>query len=168
MPRIQIWSNVNCSEFAIRLNTDIADSFRAVTKEGEQYMKIVEESEYLHDMNYEWHYTLSYWVEIHSKPQRRRTIVNSKIEPRDEDILTFHANANNDNKNIHSEKSRTNSLVQELLSNNSRKDDGRYKKKRSSWLKRTLKCHYCGLMFVNERERVNHEGEWHADKIRKQ
>lgn len=41
----------------------MVDSFRATTKQGEKYVKIIEESEYLNDMKYDWSYTLKYWME---------------------------------------------------------------------------------------------------------
>lgn len=151
MQKIQIWSNMRGSEFAIRLSTDIEDSFRAATRQEENYVKIVEETEYLHDMKYDWDYTLRYWVETHH---------NNKYHKNDDVI---------DSSSIFSER-RENDNSTSLrvdLSSDYKKNSHSDRRKRASWLKLKLKCHYCGLMFSNEKERGNHEKEWHADKIRK-
>lgn len=171
LQKIQIWSNANGSEFAIRLNTDIMDSFRAVTKQKEKYIRIVEETEYMHDMKYEWDYTLKYWVDTHhvEGANAKRGLNN---------VHHSHLTSNNDcegtifgdNNSINNlmpidEKFPISAMLGFELSATSKNESRRYKKKRSAWSKPKLKCHYCGLMFSDELDRTGHEKEWHEDKM---
>lgn len=192
MPRIQIWSNVDGSEFAIRLNTDF-DSFRALTKqEGEeQYVRIVEETEYLYDMEYDWDYALKSWMERHNgrskngimETKRNGATINSKMNMnsppvydtanKTDEYSTMSAFSESSKGNDTDRKNKflpdkfTSASGLELSSDNGKKSSSSRSKRRSGWLKSKFKCHYCGLLFVNERKRGTHEKEWHWNKIRR-
>lgn len=172
LSKIQIWSNAKGSEFAIRLNTDMMDSFRATTKQGEKFVKIIEESEYLNDMKYDWNYTLKYWMAENYPDNHCHENVGSAGQIIDgaevsSKSMTIGKYPNNESDNF-LQRNEITSLPPKLFlsENNKGKNAGRHKR-RSTWSKPSLKCHYCGLMFLNGRERTYHEGEWHADKIRK-
>jgi hypothetical protein len=168
LQKIQIWSNANGSEFAIRLDTDIEGSFRAVTKQKEKYVKIVEETEYMHDMKYEWNYTLKYWVDTRvngrfNATRERDNILTSDYTTNDayENSIISRNSINNDVLRT-DEKFSDSALFGSELSSASKKEPRTYKRKRSAQSKARLKCHYCGLKFPNEMGRASHEKEWHA------
>lgn len=79
--------------------------------------------------------------------------------------MTIGEYPNNESDNF--QKNEIASLQPKLFLSENNKGKNASRHKRSSWSKPTLKCHYCSLMFLNERERTDHEREWHADKIRK-
>jgi hypothetical protein len=62
--KVQLWSNNSKSDYAIKLKarTDIL----AATKNTEEYTDLIEESDYLEDLKYDWDYTLRHWIDIHT------------------------------------------------------------------------------------------------------
>jgi|SRR5690606_9527042 len=139
MRKIQIWSNKVGNEFAIRLDRDI--DFHAMTRPGEAYVKVVDETPFFEDMKYDWDYTLRSWIE------------NGHTASSE----SFHLSHLNDNSNTAS-----------TITTQGKRNDRRHSRSsKSKWAKPTIKCHYCGLMFVNERGREDHGREWHAAKYGK-
>lgn len=168
LQKIQIWSNANGSEFAIRLSTDIINSFRAATRHREKYDRIVDETEYMHDMKYEWDYTLKYWVDTHhvgTVNTKTGVLENSHSNSTSNDGFILARNSISNNVLPIDEKFSDSALLGFALSSVSKKESDMYKKKRSAGSKPKLKCHYCGLMFSDELDRAGHEKEWHRDRI---
>ena len=70
--KIQLWSNVFESEYALRLAIAAADNseelFLAKTDPDARYTHIVAESDYLEDFKEGWEYTLRHFIEETKKP----------------------------------------------------------------------------------------------------
>ena len=73
--KIQLWSNRSKSDYAIKLKAR-TDTPLAATKNTEEYTDLVEESDYLEDLQYDWNYTLRHWIDIHS-----RNSISDVIQP---------------------------------------------------------------------------------------
>ena len=58
--KIQLWSDQSKNEYAIRLEG--SGGLLASTKTNIQYTELVDESEYLEDLKYNWSYTLKAWM----------------------------------------------------------------------------------------------------------
>ena len=64
--KIQVWADDKENHFAIRL--DIDDHFRAKTDNGmtdENFVKIVDQTDFLSDLTYNWAFTLKHWIQVH-------------------------------------------------------------------------------------------------------
>ena len=59
--KLQLWSNSSGSEYAIRLEGE-SNFVAARLWPLAQYTDLVEEADYLEDMNYDWDYTLKHWT----------------------------------------------------------------------------------------------------------
>jgi hypothetical protein len=57
---IQLWTNHNQDQYAIRLSGK--SDLIATTSQNTEYTILVEESEYLEELEYDWEYTLTQWV----------------------------------------------------------------------------------------------------------
>ncbi|PWU79364.1 MAG: hypothetical protein DLM72_17800 [Candidatus Nitrosopolaris wilkensis] len=57
---MQLWTNVGQNQYAIRVvgKSDLL----ATTNQNAQYSDLLEESEYLEELEYDWNYTLSHWI----------------------------------------------------------------------------------------------------------
>ena len=60
-----MWSNNSKSDYAIKLKAR-TDTPLAATKNTEEYTDLVEESDYLEHLQYDWNYTLRHWIDIHT------------------------------------------------------------------------------------------------------
>jgi hypothetical protein len=130
--KIQLWSDENGSEFALCFS-GTSDAFLAKTSPNSHYVRMVEEAEYIEGERYDWPYMLTKWIDSRSG----------------EGIATWVPH-------ISDAVSRRQSI--EVPGQKAAR------KKRKKYTKQTptLKCHFCGLMYVSEREREGHEKEWHA------
>jgi hypothetical protein len=63
--KIQLWSNNSKTDYAIKLKG--SQDFLAATKDTtEEYTDLVEESDYIEDVQYDWNYTLKHWINNHA------------------------------------------------------------------------------------------------------
>jgi hypothetical protein len=156
---IELWSNEYESSFALKLSTDQEDSFRAiVTKNHDdgnsssKFTKIVDMMYYDGSYHYDWSFMLERWIEAWKSGFRH----SSSIVP---EFLKRHQKGNNSSdKEILSFEQKSDSNTK--TKRPSRKNDNNHRSRQ----KPSLKCRYCGLMFVSETGREDHEGEWHASK----
>ena len=152
--KIQLWSNVNETEFAICVPIfDAADVIRreelvflAKTNPNIRYTHIVAESYYLGDFKQGWNYTLRHLIErykeaLQYQPQEEYLEKNKPI--------TYHT--------IYPSSSRR--MVEEELEESKSIQRSRDYPLR---LIPSLKCHYCNLDFDDVKERKEHELEWHV------
>ena len=152
--KIQLWSNVNETEFAICVPIfDAADVIRreelvflAKTDPNIRYTHIVAESYYLGDFKQGWNYTLRHLIErykeaLQHQPQEEYLEKNKPI--------TYHT--------IYPSSSRR--MVEEELEESKSIQRSRDYPLR---LIPSLKCHYCNLDFDDVKERKEHELEWHV------
>lgn len=152
--KIQLWSNVNETEFAICVPVfDAADVIRreelvflAKTDPNIRYTHIVAESYYLGDFKQGWNYTLRHLIErykeaLQHQPQEEYLEKNKPI--------TYHT--------VYASSSRR--MVEEEL-----EESKSIQRSRDYPLRviPCLKCHYCNLDFDDVKERKEHELEWHV------
>jgi hypothetical protein len=160
---IELWSNEYESSFALKLSTDQEDSFRAiVTKNHDdgnsrsKFTKIVDMMYYDGSYHYDWSFMLGKWIEAWKSGFRH----SSSIVP---EFLKRHQKGNNSSdKEILSFEQKRDSNTK--TKRPSRENDNNHNRSRQ---KPSLKCRYCGLMFVSETGREDHEREWHASKYGK-
>lgn len=60
--RLQLWSDANQENFAVRLSNE--SNFRAATSPAASYILLIDEAEFLHDMEYDWNYLLMHWTGV--------------------------------------------------------------------------------------------------------
>jgi hypothetical protein len=142
--KIQLWSNLYESEFALRLAIAVADYseefFLAKTDPKARYTHIVAESDYLEDFREGWEYTLRHFIEQYKEAVQQH--------PKEEYLRK--------NKSISSNVyPYSKRRVEE---NADTEQPKRYPIKLISY----LRCHYCNLEFHNVKERREHELEWHV------
>ncbi len=130
--KIQLWTNRNENEFAIRILVDSEISidreiknFLATTNPKERYTRVVAETDYFEDLKHGWDFTLRHLVEQYKK----------------EFSVKFFGKDNLINRK------------RKLKDNNSRP---------SIKLIPYNKCHYCNSEFNNEKEKREHELENHV------
>jgi hypothetical protein len=143
--KIQLWSNVFESEYALRLAIAAADNseefFLAKTDPDARYTHIVAESDYLEDFKEGWEYTLRHFIEEYKEAMQQ--------QPKEEYLSK--------NKPIPSSvyPSSSKRRFEEEANTDQRKH---YPIKLISY----LKCHYCNLDFHDVNARREHELEWHV------
>ena len=59
--KIQLWSNESKTNYAIKLSNQ-GEFLVATSSPTEKYTDLIEESDYLEDIQYNWEYTLSHWI----------------------------------------------------------------------------------------------------------
>jgi hypothetical protein len=152
--KIQLWSNVYESEFALCApNLDAANVIRqeelvflAKTDPNTSYTHIVAESYYLGDINQGWGYTLRQLIErykdaLQYQPQEEYLEKNKPI--------TYHTIYPSSSKRMDEEELEESKNIQRSIDYPIR-------------VIPCLKCHYCSLDFDDVKERKEHELEWHV------
>jgi predicted transcriptional regulator len=143
--KIQLWTNRYQNEFAIRLTWDSAISisgddndssniFLAATNPKEEYITVVAETDYFEDLKHGWEYTLNHLVEQYKQEIRTKSLQRNTSTARNK--------ANNKNQEE---------------GNNTNND-----KAISIRLIPYVKCRYCNSEFITEKEKKEHELEWHV------
>jgi hypothetical protein len=144
--KIQLWSNVYESEYALRLAIATADEnseelFLAKTDPKARYTHILAESDYLEDFREGWEYALRHFIEqykeaIQQHPKEEYLRKNKPIP-----------------SNVYPSSSKR--RLEEEAKTDQRKY---YPIKLISY----LRCHYCNLEFHDVEERREHELGWHV------
>jgi len=136
--RMELWSNDNLTEFAIKFNS----IFEVTTSNDPEAMSKIDECPYRSGYEFDWHYTLSQWV-VYYLANKFTTLLDSPIQKefniRDEDYNEVYSLYNV-------------SLVIKVKSKPPPKPG--------------LKCHFCNLKDCLEEEREQHEEFWHSNKIK--
>lgn len=60
--KIQLWSNESKTHYAIKLSNQQELVVATSSPSIEKYTNLIEESDYLEDIQYNWEYTLSHWI----------------------------------------------------------------------------------------------------------
>lgn len=130
--KIQLWTNRNENEFAIRIleGSEIAidkeiKNFLATTNPKEVYIRVVAETDYFEDLKHGWDFTLRHLVEQYKKE------FSAKFFGKDNNLINRKKKKNNNSRPII-----------KLIPYN--------------------KCHYCNSEFNNEKEKREHELENHV------
>lgn len=147
-----MWSNNSKSDYAIKLKA--GSDFLAATKDTtEEYTDLVEESDYLEDVQYDWNYTLRHWIDNHACNTISEFTDIASPFSNDKTITTSGAGTSN--------LATTTAMIKEI-------QNKVIEPKTYSPQKPTLKCNYCKLMFTTGIKRKQHEQVWHTatDKCR--
>jgi hypothetical protein len=152
--KIQLWSNVYETEFALCLPISDAAGvikpeellFLAKTDPNTRYTHIVAESYHLGDFKQGWNYTLRHLIERYKEV--------SQYQPQEEYLeknkpITYHT--------VYPSSSRR--MVEEEL------EEAKSIQRNIDYPLRIitcLRCHYCNLDFDDVKERKEHELEWHV------
>ena len=142
--KIQLWSNVYESDYALRLAVAADDDdtseelFLAKTDPNGRYTHIVAESDYLEDFKEGWEYTLRHFIEQYKEALQQ--------QPKEEYSRT------NKPSTIHPSSSKSRFEQANTLQ----------RKYYTIRLISYLKCHYCNLDFHDVKERRVHKLEWHV------
>jgi hypothetical protein len=150
--KIQLWSNKSKTDFAIKLKgkSDFLAATRKVTEE--EYTDLVEESDYLEDVQYDWNYTLRHWIDNRARNINTEFTDFASVFRYDKTIATSIAGTSN-------------SATKVKGSHNDINNSPTFKEiqtKTYSHQKGTLKCNYCKLMFTTRMKREQHEKVWHT------
>lgn len=139
--KIQLWTNRYQNEFAIRLTADSAtlmsdDSkiFLAATNPREDYITVVAETDYFEDLKHGWEYTLNHLIKQYKKEIQTRSVGKNSS--------TSKANNINEEENNNNVVDNNNNTI-------------------SIRLIPYIKCQYCNSEFNSEKEKKEHELEWH-------
>jgi hypothetical protein len=143
--KIQLWSNNSKSDYAIKLRG--RSNFLASTKDTtEEYTKLVEESDYLEDVQYNWNYTLRHWIDNHLHNNSSDSTDIFSLSSNDKTIMASTAT---------SSSATTTGTVKQI-------QNDLMKHKTYSPEKSNFKCNYCKLMFTTRIKRNQHEQVWHT------
>ncbi|AIC15886.1 hypothetical protein [Nitrososphaera viennensis] len=147
MTIIQLWTNSDETEFAIRRASDTI-GFRASTSNTADYVKVADEMHEMYDQQQiDWPFMLERWI-ASWKDGFRHSALLPPYEWELQKGAERHAPA-------------PPFSVSEIKQQQGRRAKRRRKSRRK---KLTVKCRFCNLMFYNDVERLTHEKEWHPSK----
>jgi hypothetical protein len=177
--KLQLWTNADKTEYAIYLtsNSDNKSSNKNIHRHSNDelvintnrdgnlpYTQLLEESDYLEDLRYDWKYTLEQWID---NERNKHIITTAGLPPSlpDENFVTQNricdADSNYQPKQDADKEKRENSAMDKIaIYNNLRK----YKVRRKNKNKKKIKCHFCKLEYLTNRDRTEHELAWHPNK----
>jgi predicted transcriptional regulator len=144
--KLQLCTNRYQNDFAIRLTGDLAISisgddndrnniFLASTNPKEDYITVVAETDYFDDLKHGWEYTLRHLIE-----QYKEKIHTASLQKSTSTMGNKASNKNEEEEEL----------------NNTNND-----KAISIRLILYIKCGYCNSEFITEKEKKEHELEWH-------
>lgn len=137
MRKLQLWSDARGKEFAVRLSNET--DFKAASNPAAKYTKLVDEAEYLSDLEYDWQFLLSHWVGVKDGTIKLLDNDGKKPDPVPFDLTDAFASI--------------------------QKPNGRRTRREKP--KPALKCRFCSLSYNTEKERREHELAWHSEKVKK-
>jgi hypothetical protein len=186
--KLELWTNSDKSEFAIYLKNnsdkinknasrDTNYKLLVVTSHNRniEYTELLDESDYLEDLQYNWKYTLEQWIDNH-KNKHLITIAEPLLSLHPilshiEDTITkdqVQENQNNISSNntdyqegleVDREEKEEESANNKInIHRNLRKYKITAKGKKSN-----LKCHFCKLEYLTNKQRTEHEHAWHLN-----
>jgi hypothetical protein len=172
--RIQLWSNYDKTSYAIYLITKTNESNQNIGISGTnnllvannhskniKYTELLDESDYLEDMKYDWKYTLQHWI---SNSNGDLTITTEPLPASSSSILS-----DTENPLIQQQQQTQTQDKRKFESNKNIEDKNLKHKTRSNVKKKDnlKRCHFCKLEFSTNKERADHELTWHIHSISK-
>jgi hypothetical protein len=183
--KLRLRTNSDKTEYAIYLNTNNQtnnsnnDKLLIATDHSKniKYTELLDESDYLEDLKYDWKYVLQHWInyinestivttaeplpESSSSPLSiiTRTEKNPIVSQQQTLLKKGFMDSNIQRLRKNGESSSSKIIVEKNLKHKTRK---KVKKKRN--LKR---CHFCKLEFPTNKQRAEHERAWHVHSISK-
>jgi hypothetical protein len=158
--KIQIWTDKDRRSYAIKLEGDPRILASTSADEGElgskEHGTLLEESELLAGIEYNWDYTLRHWMQINNIEPTRTTstdVVSGLVEDA----------SNSSSKGIiDREVNKRLAMKKDIRAESSNKFFRKDKSTTKSKIK--LKCHYCNLVFDSRAQRLLHEQAWHQTR----
>jgi hypothetical protein len=180
---MQLWSDQSGKEYAIRLQEDsyiTPPSMKSATtiKNNIQYTRLIEESDYLEDIEYNWNYTLMHWI---NGVVNRDNNWSNLDEQKTASLLSTNNNGNNIDDDttprvppsyLQMTNNKRNTVHKMAIGNrkyNHNNNDNNIENKKQTIpvrLKGSLQCHFCKLMFSYHKERKKHEQTWHFSNVK--
>ena len=74
IPEIEIWSNHQETEFAVRLTGEFGFRASSSLDPTVRYVKLLESLPYLPDIEYQWNYVLHIWMERRGVKKRKNNL----------------------------------------------------------------------------------------------
>lgn len=130
--KIQLWSDAHRKEFAVKLSNH--PDFKAASNPAAKYTELVDEAEYLVDLEYDWQFLLDHWARINGGSTRLIDIYEKNPDRMPFDLTRVLAPIKKSNRRPRMEKP-----------------------------KPPLQCRFCKLSYNTERERREHELAWHSE-----
>jgi hypothetical protein len=143
--KMQLWSNISKTDYAIKLNGK--SGFLAATRQPptEEYTNLVEESDFLEDVQYDWNYTLRHWIDNHACNINTTCTNISSLFPHVEMSGTSNSGTTTNVNDYDSP------IFNEIQNNKNAMQSKTY-----SHQKGKFKCNYCKLMFITRTKRKLH------------
>jgi hypothetical protein len=152
MIRIQLWSNLDETEFAIKLASDKV-GFRASTGgDAVDYTKLADEIYEIESQVIDWPFMLGRWIVSWNEGYRHSSLPYYEQRPQQGE---YKYREGQNPKSRHPQKRK-----QERSRRTKRP------RRKSKHVKLSVQCRFCGLMFHNDLERAAHEKEWHQSKLK--
>ena len=173
--RLQLWTNADKTEYAIYLkstgnnknnknshiDTDDKLLVRTNYNKNIEYTRLLDECDYLDDLEYDWKYTLEQWIDnernkdlmIMTELPLLSNVENSIVQKQ-----MLGAENYKDNQESRKEDYSNNKKI--AIHRNLRKY------KIISNKKKRIKCHFCKLEYSTNYDRLQHEQVWHTNKMR--
>ncbi len=164
LKKLQLRLNPSRSEYAICLEgfTDTLASTCEYMSKRSQYTHLIEESNFLEDLQYDWKYTLKHWISNRDQyvPSSNGNVLHIELSP----LLCSHIDEEPiNNKDYHNNWN----IKKDFDYRESRKENNAGLEpdniNRPTRRRRTLpfKCHFCKLSFNGNTQRKKHELAWH-------
>jgi hypothetical protein len=173
--KLQLWTNADKTEYAIYIisnsnksnkygHRDTNDKLLIETDHNGnvEYTQLLDESDYLDDLEYDWKYTLEKWIDN----ERNKDLVSDLPL-----VLSFEEPiAQKQMLNIENNKDYQETYEKQNYTNNKtamHKNLRKYKIRRNKKKKRKnlIKCHFCKLQYSTNGDRLQHEQSWHIRQL---
>ncbi len=133
--QIQLWTDSTQSNFAIFVDSN----FVAKTNEKVTYVQKIDDTSYMSGYDRDWQYLLAQWIVYYFSDKYLKRLGTSSEFP----------------KQVISQNEDAIRFVAKVS----------HEPKINSRQKPTLNCHFCGLKYYIEADRLEHEVFWHRDKL---
>ncbi|HJT49847.1 MAG TPA: hypothetical protein VJ729_16830 [Nitrososphaeraceae archaeon] len=173
--RLQLWTNADNTEYAIYLkstgnnennkNSHIDTDHKLLVKmnhnKNTEYTRLLDECDYLDDLEYDWKYTLEQWVDNEKNKDLMIMTEHSLLSDVENSIIQKQMlGTENYKDNQETQKEDYSNNKKMAIHRNLRKYKIRSNKKKR------IKCHFCKLEYHTHHDRLQHEQVWHPNKTR--
>jgi hypothetical protein len=173
--KLQLWTNANKTEYAIYLasNTNNKSTNKNshshsndelvinTNRDGNlPYTQLLDESDYLDDLKYDWKYTLEQWID---NEKNRHFVTKVELTPFLPDGNFATQDQIRDAEHIRNYQQKQDADKEEK-ENSAMDKIGIYNNLRKFNDKKKIKCHFCKLEYLTNRDRTEHELAWHSNK----
>jgi hypothetical protein len=127
---------------------------------------LLDESDYLDDLKYDWKYTLEQWID---NERNKHLITKAELPPflPDENFVTHKQVCDAEHINNYQQRQDTDKEKKEISASgriDMYKSPKKYEVRRKNNNNKKIKCHFCRLEYLTNRDRTEHELAWHSKK----